>query len=242
MTDATRAWLAQALVQALRACAEPACRVWLGPVVPGATLAGGARLPGLPHELDPPQAAFNLALMLRWPAPAGDSSERGPQIGAHEAGMVAALLAAADWRARAARRLARAVPTIADVLTEIASCRAGFARPGVDVDALALRGVVVLLGGEAADAERARALLPVLAEAGPDPLWQQAERAAQWLRAALYALRAGPDLEQRWPPSPPAPWPGRLAQRGSALLRRMAEDATLDPMPFDLWFSYLVDT
>ncbi len=241
MTDATRAWLAQALAQALRACEAPACRVRLGPVVPGATLAGGARLPGLPHELDPPQAAFNLALMLCWPMPSGESGEGRPTVGADEAGTLAALLAAADWRARSARRLARAVPTLADLLAEIAGCRAGLARPGADVDALALRGVVTLLGGAASEAARARALLPVVAAAGSDPLWHEAERAARWLRAALYVLRDGAGLEQRWPPSPPAPWPGRLEQRGSALLRRMAEDATLDPMPIDLWWSYLVD-
>jgi hypothetical protein len=241
MTETTRAWLAQALAQALRARDDPACRARLGPLVPGATLAGGARVPGLPHELDPAQAAFNLALMLRWPRQPGANDDRQPPVGDAEASLVAALLAAADWRARSARRLARAVPTLAEFAAVLGECRAGLARPGEDVDALAVRGVVALLGGDVADADRARGLLPSIAAAGADPLWRSAEQAAQWLRAALYALRDGTALERRWPASPPAPWPGRLEQRGSALLLRMADDATLEAMPLDLWLSYLVD-
>src|SRR5579871_1352294 len=44
----------------------PACTKLLGPVVPGATLAGGARVPGTSFELDPVQAAFNIGAMVRW--------------------------------------------------------------------------------------------------------------------------------------------------------------------------------
>jgi 2-methylcitrate dehydratase len=49
--------------QALR---YPACTKLLGPVVPGATLAGGARVPGTAYELDPINAAFNIGAMIRW--------------------------------------------------------------------------------------------------------------------------------------------------------------------------------
>jgi 2-methylcitrate dehydratase len=38
----------------------------MGPVVPGATLPGGARVPGTSYELDPVQAAFNIGTMIRW--------------------------------------------------------------------------------------------------------------------------------------------------------------------------------
>jgi 2-methylcitrate dehydratase len=38
----------------------------LGPVVPGATLALGSRVPGTGWELDPVQAAFNIGAMIRW--------------------------------------------------------------------------------------------------------------------------------------------------------------------------------
>ncbi len=44
----------------------PACTKLLGPVVPGATLPGGARVPGTAHELDPVNAAFNIGAMIRW--------------------------------------------------------------------------------------------------------------------------------------------------------------------------------
>jgi 2-methylcitrate dehydratase len=44
----------------------PACTRLLGPVVPGATMAGGARVPGTSYELDPVQAAFNIGAMIRW--------------------------------------------------------------------------------------------------------------------------------------------------------------------------------
>lgn len=44
----------------------PECRKLLGPVVPGAELSGGARVPGTDYELDPVQAAFNIGTMIRW--------------------------------------------------------------------------------------------------------------------------------------------------------------------------------
>lgn len=44
----------------------PACTKLLGPVVPGATMAGGSRVPGTSYELDPVQGAFNIGAMIRW--------------------------------------------------------------------------------------------------------------------------------------------------------------------------------
>ena len=44
----------------------PACTKLLGPVVPGATLPGGARVPGTSYELEPVMAAFNIGAMVRW--------------------------------------------------------------------------------------------------------------------------------------------------------------------------------
>ena len=38
----------------------------LGPVVPGALLTNGARVPGTDWQLDPVQAAFNIGAMIRW--------------------------------------------------------------------------------------------------------------------------------------------------------------------------------
>src|SRR3954465_297517 len=44
----------------------PGCVDVLGPVVPGAEMPGGARVPGTRFELDPVQAAFNIGALVRW--------------------------------------------------------------------------------------------------------------------------------------------------------------------------------
>ncbi len=58
--------LLDSLACAFMALAFPACTKLLGPVVPGAQMAKGARVPGLSYSLDPAQAAFNLGVMVRW--------------------------------------------------------------------------------------------------------------------------------------------------------------------------------
>ena len=44
----------------------PACVKLLGPVVPGAEMSNGVRVPGTDYRLDPVQAAFNIGTMVRW--------------------------------------------------------------------------------------------------------------------------------------------------------------------------------
>jgi 2-methylcitrate dehydratase len=44
----------------------PACTKMLGPVLPGADMRGGARVPGMSYELDPVRAAWNIGAMVRW--------------------------------------------------------------------------------------------------------------------------------------------------------------------------------
>ena len=61
-----RLCLMDSLGCALQALSYPACTKLLGPVVPGAVLSGGARVPGTAYELDPVRAAFNLGAMIRW--------------------------------------------------------------------------------------------------------------------------------------------------------------------------------
>jgi 2-methylcitrate dehydratase len=51
---------------AMLALQFPACTKLLGPVVPGAGMPGGARVPGTGYELDPVRAAFNIGAMIRW--------------------------------------------------------------------------------------------------------------------------------------------------------------------------------
>lgn len=43
-----------------------ACKKLLGPIVPGAQLENGARVPGTDYQLDPVQAAFNIGTLIRW--------------------------------------------------------------------------------------------------------------------------------------------------------------------------------
>src|SRR5947207_3744401 len=70
--DSAEAWqtarycLLDALGCGLLALGYPACGKLIGPVVPEATMPGGARVPGTGYELDPVQAAFCIGAMVRW--------------------------------------------------------------------------------------------------------------------------------------------------------------------------------
>ena len=63
----TAGWcLLDSLGCGLLALEYPACTKMLGPVVPGANLANGARVPGTAWQLEPVKAAFNIGCMIRW--------------------------------------------------------------------------------------------------------------------------------------------------------------------------------
>src|SRR4030081_3807490 len=64
--DTARYCLMDTLACGFQALKYPACTKLLGPVVPGAVMPGGARVPGTSFELDPVQAAFNIGAMIRW--------------------------------------------------------------------------------------------------------------------------------------------------------------------------------
>jgi len=61
-----RLCLMDSLGCALGTVGDPHCARMLGPIVPGATLRGGARVPGTLYELDPVTAAFNIGSLIRW--------------------------------------------------------------------------------------------------------------------------------------------------------------------------------
>ncbi|HZR38166.1 MAG TPA: bifunctional 2-methylcitrate dehydratase/aconitate hydratase [Nevskia sp.] len=50
----------------LQALGHTGCTKLMGPVVPGAGMRGGARVPGTAYELDPVTAAFNIGCMIRY--------------------------------------------------------------------------------------------------------------------------------------------------------------------------------
>jgi len=113
---AARLCLMDALACGLLALAQPACTRLLGPVVPGATLAGGARVPGTSYELDPVQAAFNLGVMIRW-LDFNDTwlaAEWG-----HPSDNLGGLLAVADYRSRLVLATGGEPPCMRDLLTAL---------------------------------------------------------------------------------------------------------------------------
>src|SRR5712672_1748129 len=64
--DTARYCLMDTLACGFQALKYPACTKLLGPVVPGAVMPGGSRVPGTSYELDPVRAAFNIGTMIRW--------------------------------------------------------------------------------------------------------------------------------------------------------------------------------
>jgi 2-methylcitrate dehydratase len=64
--DTARYNLLDTLGCGLLALRYPECTKLLGPVVPGATLSNGARIPGTEWQLEPVHAAFNIGAMIRW--------------------------------------------------------------------------------------------------------------------------------------------------------------------------------
>ena len=136
--DTARYMLLDSLGTAMLAMKFPECVKHLGPLVPGATLPGGARVPGTSHELDPVQAAFAIGTQIRW-LDFNDTwlaAEWG-----HPSDNLGAILAVADYLSRRAVREGAAPLTVRDVLTyaikahEIQGCYAlknSFNRVGQD--------------------------------------------------------------------------------------------------------------
>ena len=133
--ETARLCLMDSLGCALAALEFPACTRLLGPVVPGAVMPGGARVPGTAWELDPVQAAFNIGAMIRW-LDFNDTflaAEWG-----HPSDNLGAILAVADYLDR--REDGGAV-TMGDVLTAmikaheiqgVIALENGFNRVGLD--------------------------------------------------------------------------------------------------------------
>ncbi len=148
--------LMDTLACGFQALKYPACTKLLGPVVPGATLTNGARVPGTAYELDPINAAFNIGAMIRW-LDFNDTwlaAEWG-----HPSDNLGGILAAADYLSRSGKPVA-----VRDVLTgmikahEIQGVLAlenSFNRVGLDhvllVRVASTAVVTALLGGSRAE-------------------------------------------------------------------------------------------
>jgi len=159
--ETARNMLVDSLGCAMLAMKYPECVKLLGPIVPGATLDGGARVPGTSFELDPVQAAFNIGAQVRW-LDFNDTwlaAEWG-----HPSDNLGAILAVADYVSRRNRSLGKAPLTIRDVLVaaikahEIQGCLAllnSYNRVGLDhvilVRIASTAVATMLLGGSRED-------------------------------------------------------------------------------------------
>lgn len=135
---AARRCLVDTLACAFVALEHPECAKLLGPIVPGAGLWNGARVPGTRYELDPATAAFNIGTLVRWL----DLNDTfiGAQ-GSHPSDNLAGILAVADYLSRRRVRERRDPLLMRDVLEalirayEIQGCLAmenDFNEAGVD--------------------------------------------------------------------------------------------------------------
>jgi 2-methylcitrate dehydratase len=114
--DTARYCFMDTLACGFQALKYPACTKLLGPVVPGAVMPGGARVPGLSYELDPVQAAFNIGTMIRW-LDFNDTwlaAEWG-----HPSDNLGGILAVADYLARKAVMEGKSPPTVRDLLASM---------------------------------------------------------------------------------------------------------------------------
>ena len=108
-----RYMLLDSLGCAMLAMKHPECVKHLGPLVPGANMVGGARVPGTSHELDPVQAAYNIGVQVRW-LDFNDTwlaAEWG-----HPSDNLGAILAVADYLSRKAVREGGKPLLVRDVL------------------------------------------------------------------------------------------------------------------------------
>ncbi len=136
--DTARYMLLDSLACAALAMDHEECVKHLGPLVPGADLKGGARVPFTAYELDPVQAAYNIGVQIRW-LDFNDTwlaAEWG-----HPSDNLGAILSVADYLGRKQERAGGQPLTVRDVLGyaikahEIQGCYAlknSFNRVGLD--------------------------------------------------------------------------------------------------------------
>jgi 2-methylcitrate dehydratase len=136
--DTARYMLLDSLACSALAMDHAECVRHLGPLVPGAQMKGGARVPFTAYELDPVQAAYNIGVQVRW-LDFNDTwlaAEWG-----HPSDNLGAILAVADYLGRKVEAEGGRAMTVRDVLGhaikahEIQGCYAlknSFNRVGLD--------------------------------------------------------------------------------------------------------------
>ena len=204
--------LRAALARGLLALRDPDCGKHLGPVVPGATLAHGARVPGTSFELDPVTAAFNIGVLLEPRRRGGDAL---PAEGGHPADNLGAILAVADYRARQAHNDGTLPLRVREVLTAMIKAheiqgviaeRNRFAPLGLDAVIL-VRVASAAVATQLQAGSRAQILaavsnawldgvslhsVPDAASMGSRQLWAAADASSRGVRHSLFALAGEP--------------------------------------------------
>jgi 2-methylcitrate dehydratase PrpD len=212
--------LIDALACAFQALQQSECARLLGPLVPGATMSFGARVPGTSYQLDPVQAAFNIGVAVRW---AGMNDAAFGAAGCQVADNLGAILAVADYRARKLLAEGAAPPTVSDLFDALARAHEhatseiaqGFAHNGEGVLPLhpdrwtlaqrcgaarvaSAASAASLLGGSADCAKlaaalaRAEATHAVVPNAHSRDDWSLADATSRGVRLAVIAIRTRP--------------------------------------------------
>ncbi len=205
--------LMDALGCGLLALRYPECVKCLGPIVAGAVLANGARVPGTGWQLEPVHAAFNIGTMIRW-LDFNDTwlaAEWG-----HPSDNLGGILAIADFMSRGGRSGKREPFTVGAVLVAmikaheiqgVLALENSFNRVGLDHVVLvrvatAAVGTAMLGGSKeqivsaVANAWTDGASLRVYRHApntGPRKSWAAGDATSRGVRLALMALRGEPD-------------------------------------------------
>src|SRR6186713_1058928 len=187
----------------------PACTKLLGPVVPGATMPGGSRVPGTSFELDPVTGAFNIGALVRW-LDFNDTwlaAEWG-----HPSDNLGAILAVSDYLSRRAILLGEKPMTVRDVLTAmikaheiqgVLALENSFNRVGLDhvllVRVASTAIATAMLGGSVTQIENAISNAWVdggalrtyrhAPNAGSRKSWAAGDATSRAVRHALFALK-----------------------------------------------------
>ncbi len=229
--EAARHGLIDGLARGLEALRDPECAALVGPIVPGAVMPGGSRVPGTSLELEPSQAAFCITLMLCHPA---DGDAGLTCSGARAADSLGAILAAADYQARKAVMEGRPPPKVRDVLVallkalEIQGVLAAAGENQQAAGAVPLRFarvattaiVTAQLGGTQGQIVRAvsYACLDGGTFAHPDARYAIGREDRAWADAIGHAVRHACQVMASGRPSSPAPADRELASLADRLL------------------------
>ncbi len=213
--ETARYCLIDSIACALDALNDPHCTRLLGPVVPGASMDAGARVPGTDFRLDPVTAAFNIACMVRWT----DFSDTWVAAQtSHPSDDVGAILAVTDYVSRARVIEGKAPLTLRTVLEAMIKAHEiqgvlGLGQAlnpyGIDHPLLVKIAVAAvaakLLGGTRDQIMVATSLAffdPPLcvhrfgSNTGPRKGWAAAEASSHAVRLALMAVKGEPGYPQ----------------------------------------------